>query len=94
MPEASVNEQGNAELREDEIGAAGKVLAMQTEPQPEAMSDPQVFFDAVGDADKLQRNVRAMMDSCSRFIDFDEANGQHMIDVVPTSQYVVKPPAA
>lgn len=61
---------------------------------PEAMTDPQVFFDAVGDPDKLQRNVRAMMDSCSRFIDFDEANGRHMIDVVPTSQYVVKPPAA
>lgn len=61
---------------------------------PEAMTDPAVFFDAVGDADKLRRNVQAMMDSCSRFIDRNEATGQHMIDVVPTSQYVIKPPAA
>ena len=33
---------------------------------------------------KFQRNVAEMMDSCGRFIDFDK------IDVVPTSQYVVK----
>ena len=39
MPEASVNEEGHAELREDEIGTAGQVLAMKPEPQPEAMSD-------------------------------------------------------
>ena len=61
---------------------------------PEAMTDPQVFFDAAGDPDKLKRNVQAMMDSCSRFIDRNEASGQHMIDVVPTSQYVVRPPVA
>ena len=61
---------------------------------PEAMTDPAVFFDAVGDQDKLRRNVQAMMDSCSRFIDQNEASGQHMIDVVPTSQYVIRPPAA
>lgn len=49
-----------------------------------AMTDPHAFFDAVGDDDKFQRNVAEMMDSCGRFIDFDK------IDVVPTSQYVVK----
>lgn len=40
MPEASVNEQGHAELREDEIGTTGKVFAMKAKPQPEAMGDP------------------------------------------------------
>ncbi|MFD1559315.1 EthD domain-containing protein [Paraburkholderia silviterrae] len=49
-----------------------------------AMTDPHAFFDAVGDEEKFQRNVQAMMDSCARFIDFDR------IDVLPTSQYVVK----
>jgi hypothetical protein len=49
-----------------------------------AMTDPHAFFDAVGDEEKFQRNVATMMDSCARFIDFDK------IDVVPTSQYVVK----
>ncbi|OXI17754.1 EthD domain-containing protein [Burkholderia sp. AU15512] len=49
-----------------------------------AMTDPHAFFDAVGDDEKFQRNVAEMMDSCGRFIDFDK------IDVVPTSQYVVK----
>ncbi|GAB3625614.1 hypothetical protein PTE30175_02838 [Pandoraea terrae] len=49
-----------------------------------AMTDPRAFFDAVGDEEKFQHNVKAMRDSCARFIDFDK------IDVVPTSQYVVK----
>ena len=48
---------------------------------PAAMTDPQAFFDAVGDEAKFQRNLAAMMDSCNRFIDFDK------IDVLPTSQY-------
>lgn len=52
----------------------------------EAMSDPQVFFDGVGNPDKFQRNLAAMMESVQRFIDLDK------IDVVPTSQYVIKPP--
>jgi hypothetical protein len=45
------------------------------------MTDPQAFFDAVGDDAKFQRNLATMMDSCSRFLDFDK------IDVLPTSQY-------
>lgn len=53
-----------------------------------AMTDPQAFFDAAGDQDKFQRNLQAMMESCQRFIDFDK------IDVIPTSQYLVRPAAA
>ncbi|CAB3794097.1 hypothetical protein LMG28688_03854 [Paraburkholderia caffeinitolerans] len=49
-----------------------------------AMSDPYAFFDAVGDEEKFQRNLQTMMESCARFIDFDK------IDVIPTSQYIVK----
>lgn len=48
---------------------------------PAAMTDPRAFFDAVGDEAKFQRNLATMMDSCSRFLDFDK------IDVLPTSQY-------
>ncbi len=49
-----------------------------------AMTDPRCFFDAVGDAAKFKRNTQAMMDSCQRFIDRDR------IDVLPTSQYVIR----
>ncbi|MGH8355291.1 MAG: EthD domain-containing protein [Pseudomonas sp.] len=51
---------------------------------PAAMTDPQAFFDAVGDEAKFQRNLAAMLESCQRFIDFDK------IDVLPTSQYLLK----
>ena len=51
----------------------------------EAMTDPHVFFDARGDESRFQRNLQAMIESVQRFIDLDK------IDVVPTSQYVVKP---
>lgn len=47
----------------------------------EALADPFVFFDAVGDQVKSDANLAAMMDSCSRFIDFDR------IDVLITSQF-------
>jgi len=46
-----------------------------------AMFDPQAFFDAPGDEEKFQRNLALMMDSCQRFIDFDQ------LGVLPTSQY-------
>lgn len=52
-----------------------------------AMTDTRAFFNAIGDTDKFKRNLDAMMDSCSRFIDFDK------IDVVPTSQYLVRRPS-
>lgn len=48
---------------------------------PKAMSDPQAFFDAVGDAAKFQRNLDRMMASVGRYLDLG------MIDVLATSQY-------
>lgn len=48
---------------------------------PDAMTNPQVFFDALGDEAKFQRNLDTMMTSVQKFIDMDA------IDVVPTSQY-------
>jgi hypothetical protein len=53
----------------------------------EAMTDPRCFFDAVGDEAKFRRNTEAMAASCARFIDM------HSIDVIPTSQYVIRSPA-
>jgi len=47
----------------------------------EALADPFVFFDAVGDQQKFDRNLAAMMESCGRFIE------PGSIDVFPTSQY-------
>lgn len=47
----------------------------------EALTDPFVFFDAVGDQAKFDANLATMMDSCGRFIDFDR------IDVLITSQF-------
>lgn len=50
-----------------------------------AMTDPQAFYDAGGDEQKYQQNYKTMMESVGRFIDFDK------LDVLPTSQYVIKP---
>ena len=52
---------------------------------PEAMNDPQAFFDAVGDAEKFQRNLDRMMASVGRFLDLGT------IDVLATSQYHLSP---
>ncbi|MFZ4687763.1 MAG: EthD domain-containing protein [Polymorphobacter sp.] len=46
-----------------------------------ALTDPNAFFDAVGDQAKFDRNLASMMESCGRFIDFDR------IDVLITSQF-------
>lgn len=48
-----------------------------------AMTDLHVFFDAVGDDEKLARHQREMFESVQRFIDLS------IIDVVPTSRYVL-----
>jgi len=48
---------------------------------PEALRDPQAFYDAVGDEVKHQRHLALMMASCAKFIDFDR------IDVIATSEY-------
>lgn len=37
MPIATVHEHGRPETRKDQIGRAGKILAMQAKPQPERM---------------------------------------------------------
>jgi len=50
----------------------------------EAMTDPMVFYDAVGDEAKRKRNRKAMIESVVRFIDFDK------MDCLPMSEYVVK----
>jgi len=51
----------------------------------EAMTDAHVFFDAVGDDERLAANQGAMIDSVSSFLDLAA------LDVVPTSRYVVLP---
>lgn len=59
--------------------------AIVEENFPEAaMTDRMVFFDSVGDKEKLKQRQQAMMESCARFIDFDK------IDCIPTSEYVMK----
>lgn len=50
---------------------------------PEAMTSQLAFYAADNDA-QMQANLQAMIDSCVRFIDFDK------IDVIPTSEYVLK----
>jgi len=50
----------------------------------EAMTSPEVFFNAIGDTQKLQKHQREMADSCKRFIDFESINVIHM------SEYVIK----
>jgi hypothetical protein len=58
---------------------------------PEAMENPAMFFDAVGDPEKFARNSALMMESCARFIDVNDKRGA--IDVLLTSQFDVKPPS-
>jgi hypothetical protein len=50
----------------------------------EAMTDPMVFYDAVGDEAKRKRHEKAMLDSVVRFIDFDK------MDRIPMSEYTMK----
>ncbi len=47
----------------------------------EALTDPQIFFDAKGDQEKFDENLGIMMESCGRFIE------PGTIDVFPTSQF-------
>jgi hypothetical protein len=51
---------------------------------PEAMTSDQAFYGVTNDED-LQSNMKAMLESCARFIDFDK------IDVIPMSEYVFRP---
>lgn len=54
---------------------------------PEAMSSDHAFYDTGGDEARLQQRMSAMIESCARFIDFEH------IDVVPMSEYLLKPVA-
>lgn len=54
---------------------------------PAAFGDIRAFYDAAGDEARYQRNQASMRESCARFIDFDK------LDVVQTSQYIIKAPA-
>jgi hypothetical protein len=47
----------------------------------EAMSNPSIFYNADDDSERLLNNTKLMMESCSRFIDFQK------IEVIPTSRY-------
>lgn len=48
----------------------------------EAMSDPHVFFDAVGDEERFQANIGRMVDTVARMLEMDQT------DVTITSEYV------
>ena len=52
---------------------------------PEAMASDHAFYATGGDEAVLRQNRNAMMESCARFIDFQK------IDVIPMSEYLVKP---
>ncbi len=52
---------------------------------PEAMTCDHAFYATGNDDAILQKHTTAMMESCARFIDFAQ------IDVIPMSEYVVKP---
>ena len=47
----------------------------------EAMTDPEVFYDAKNNSEQLAKHAQIMMDSCEKFIDFKK------IEVIPTSRY-------
>lgn len=49
-----------------------------------AMTSWQAFYDAEGDEARFNERQQAMIDSCTRFIDFDK------IDACSTSEYVFK----
>jgi hypothetical protein len=52
---------------------------------PEAMTSDHAFYASGGDEALLKSNMVAMIESCSRFIDFEQ------IDVIPMSEYLIKP---
>ena len=52
---------------------------------PQAMTSDHAFYASGGDESLLQQHMTAMIESCTRFIDFEH------IDVVPMSEYLLKP---
>ena len=47
----------------------------------EAMTDPEVFYNAKNNPEQFAKHAQIMMDSCEKFIDFKK------IEVIPTSRY-------
>ena len=47
----------------------------------EALTDPRVFYDAVGDDEKFRMNAKRMVDSCAAFLSFER------VDSHPMSEY-------
>jgi hypothetical protein len=47
----------------------------------EAMTDPEVFYNAKNNPEQFAKHVQIMMESCEKFIDFKK------IEVIPTSRY-------
>lgn len=54
----------------------------------EGLHDLHAFYGSGGDEAELQRRLKLMMDSVGRF------GGDQGLDLVPTSRYVLRPPAA
>ena len=64
-------------------GSAPPWAAIVEESFPiEAMHDPYVFFDAVGDDERFQANLGRMVDTVSKMLEIDQT------DVTITSEYV------
>ncbi len=83
----AIDTQSNFEYRQNLVVRpltpdAQRIDAIVEECFPvEAMTDPLTFFDAPGDKERFQVNLKRMMDSVHRFIE------PGRIDVIPTSQY-------
>lgn len=52
----------------------------------DAMDDPRIFFDAVGNEARFAANTKAMEQSCARFL------AEGCVDLLPTSQFDLKRP--
>jgi hypothetical protein len=59
-----------------------------------ALTDPKVFYDAGDSDEKLKRNMRRMIESCKRFIDFDQLESHVMSEYVLKDQVPVNPGSA
>ncbi|MED5261843.1 MAG: hypothetical protein VX574_05545 [Myxococcota bacterium] len=63
-------------------GAPGWAAVVEESFPMEALTDPEAWYDAAGDSEKFQRNLKTMMDSCNRFLDLS------VIDTHPMSEYL------
>ncbi len=64
----------------NEDGGAYQAIVEECFPA-EAMTSAEAFYNADGQPELCQQRMQAMLESCARFIDFNE------IDVQPTSEY-------